>query len=438
MTHTDGAPAADAPRAQEPGVSPAYARYGLGLLGSVYVFNFIDRQVIAILLEAIKQDLGASDSAMGFLSGFAFAVFYTFAGIPIARWADRGSRRSIIALGLAVWSTMTAASGLARSFVQLALARVGVGIGEAAGTPPAHSLISDYFSPERRATALSIYATGVYVGAMLAYLGGGYIVTHFDWRTAFLVVGLPGIPLALLVRFTIRELPRGFSEGKAAATESATFGEVVRFLSARRSFVYVLCGTSCAALSGYGVLAWGPAFLGRVHALNSIQIGKWLGLSIGLGGSLGAYLGGRVADRLGARDRRWYACLPAIVQLAAVPFAATFLLIDDTTGALCAFVPFYVLSNMYIGPMLWMTQGLVRLRMRATASAIVLFALNLVGLGAGPFLVGLLNDLLAYRFGIEAIRYSLLIVSLTGGLSALFFALASRTLRHDLSTVAGE
>ena len=149
---------------------------------------------------------------MGFLSGFAFAIFYTFAGIPIARWADRGSRRSIIALGLGLWSAMTAASGLARSFLELALARVGVGVGEAAGSPPAHSLIADYFPPERRATALSIYATGVYVGAMLAYLGGGFFVTHFDWRTAFFLVGLPGIPLALLVRLTIRELPRGHSE----------------------------------------------------------------------------------------------------------------------------------------------------------------------------------------------------------------------------------
>jgi MFS family permease len=212
-------------------ISPGYSYYVLGVLFTVYVFNFIDRQVLAILLQPIKHDLQASDTEMGLLVGFAFVVFYTFAGIPIARWADRTSRRTVIALGLAVWSAMTAASGLARSFAQLALARVGVGIGEAAGSPPAHSLLSDYFPPERRATALSIYATGVYVGAMIAFMAGGYIREHFGWRLVFLLVGLPGIPLALLVRMTVRELPRGFSEGVPANSEMVGIGDVIRFLS---------------------------------------------------------------------------------------------------------------------------------------------------------------------------------------------------------------
>ena len=418
---------------REPEISPRYANYVLALLFVVYVFNFIDRQVLAILLESIKADLGASDTAMGFLSGFAFALFYTVAGIPIARWADRGSRRTIIALGLGLWSTMTAASGLARSFTQLALARVGVGVGEAAGSPPAHSLISDYFPPERRATALSIYATGVYVGAMLAYLGGGLMVRYFDWRTAFFAVGIPGIPLALLVLFTIRELPRGYSEGGApAAAQSSSFAEVVRFLLARRSFVYIVGGAACAALSGYGILAWGPAFLGRVHGMESVQIGTWLGLSIGIAGSFGAYAGGVLADRLAVRDQRWYMFLSAIVNVVAVPFAVGFLLIDSTVLALASFVPFYMLANMYIGPMLSMTQGLVQLRMRATASAILLFILNIVGLGAGPFIVGVLNDRLSHEFGNEAIRYSLLSVALMGVVAGALFLLAS-SLREDLA-----
>lgn len=418
---------------REPEVSRGYSYYVLALLFVVYVFNFIDRQVLAILLESIKEDLGASDTEMGFLSGFAFALFYTFAGIPIARWADRSSRRSIIALGLGVWSAMTAASGLAGNFVQLALARVGVGVGEAAGSPPAHSLISDYFPPVRRATALSIYAMGVYVGAMLAYLGGGLMVRYFDWRTAFFAVGLPGIPLALLVRFTIRELPRGFSEGGRRDMESSSFGEVVRFLVARRSFLYIVAGASCASLSGYGILAWGPAFLGRVHGMESVQIGTWLGLSIGIAGSIGAYAGGVVADRLGAADARWYMYLSAIVNVASVPFAVAFLLFDDTVLALLSFIPFYVLANMYIGPMLSMTQGLVQLRMRATASAILLFVLNLIGLGMGPFLVGFLNDHLAAELGGQAIRYSLLSVAFMGLVAGLFFWRASRTLLGDLA-----
>jgi predicted MFS family arabinose efflux permease len=420
------------PEASRPEISSGYSYYVLGVLFTVYVFNFIDRQVLAILLLPIKQELQASDTEMGFLVGFAFVIFYTFAGIPIARWADRTSRRSVIALGLAVWSAMTAASGLARSFAQLALARVGVGIGEAAGSPPAHSLLSDYFPPERRATALSIYATGVYIGAMIAFLAGGYIREHFGWRLVFLLVGLPGIPLALLVRMTVRELPRGFSESQPADTREVGTGEVIRFLLSRRSFLYIAAGASCQSLGGYAILSWGPAFLERVHQMGAVEIGTWLGLSVGLGGTAGAYLGGRLADRLGARNECWYMRLPAIQALLGVPFVAGFLLLDSAELALVSFFPFYFVANMYIGPMLAMTQGLVKLRMRATASAILLFILNMVGLGAGSLVVGLLNDQLAGRFGTEAIRYSLLAVALVGGLASVFFLQASRTLRQDL------
>jgi MFS family permease len=412
--------------------SIGYSYYVLGLLFTVYVFNFIDRQILGILLDPIKEDLGASDTAMGFLSGFAFALFYTFAGIPIARWADRGSRRSIIALGLFLWSAMTAASGLARSFAQLVAARVGVGVGEAAGSPPAHSLLSDYFPPERRGMALGIYANGVYVGAMIAYLAGGYMVENFDWRTAFVVVGLPGIPLALLLRLTVREPPRGQSESGPADTGAETIGEVLRYLLRRRSFVYIVMAASCQSLPGYAVLAWGPAFLGRVHQMGSVEIGLWLGPMVGLCGSAGGYLGGSLADRLGTRDKRWYVFLSAIVCAAGVPFFAGFLLLEHRIAALLCFIPFYTLAAMYVGPMLSMVQGLVKLRMRATASAILLFILNMVGLGAGPLLVGFLNDQLDARYGAEAIRYSMLAVASIGALAGLLFLRAGRTLREDL------
>ncbi|MGI9592688.1 MAG: MFS transporter, partial [Myxococcota bacterium] len=194
-------------------ISDSYRRYALGLLLVVYVFNFIDRQILAILAEPIAKELDLSDTALGFLGGVAFAVFYTFAGIPIARWADRGTRRSIIALGLLVWSGMTAVTGLSRSFAHLALARVGVGLGEAACSPPAHSLLSDYFPPERRGTAFSIYSLGIPIGGAIGTFAGGWIVEFFDWRTAFFAVGLPGVVLALVVRLTLREPPRGHSEG---------------------------------------------------------------------------------------------------------------------------------------------------------------------------------------------------------------------------------
>jgi len=417
----------------EDSISAGYSRYVLFILFLVYVVNFIDRQVLAMLLEPIKQDLGVSDTLMGLLSGFAFALFYTFAGIPIARWADTGSRRSIITLGLAVWSVMTAACGLAQNFVQLAVARIGVGIGEAAGTPPAHSLISDYFPPERRGTALSVYSMGVYVGAMFAFLAGGYLREYFDWRTAFFIVALPGLPLALLLRFTVREPERGRTESGAADAAPASVRDVVRFLSARRSFVFLVLAACFQSLSGYGVLAWGPTFFGRVHGMDGIQIGIWLGLIIGFGGAGGAYLGGAIADRLGARDSRWYLFLSAIVCAAGIPFVVAFALAKDVDVSLLCFIPYYVLTAMYVGPMLSIVQGLVKLRMRAMASAILLFILNLVGLGFGPFLIGLMNDAFADRFGAEAIRYSLLVVGLAGLPSLLLFQTASRTLREDLA-----
>jgi predicted MFS family arabinose efflux permease len=404
------------------------------VLLAVYVMNFVDRQVLAILLEDIKADLQVSDTALGLLSGLAFALFYTLAGIPIARWADRGSRRLIVSLGLALWSGMTALSGLTQNFVQLALARVGVGVGEAAGSPPSHSLISDYFPPERRATALSIYAMGIYVGVMLGYLAGGWLNQAFDWRTAFIVVGLPGIPLALLVRFTVREPPRGLSERGPVDTREVGLPEVARFLLARRSFVYLVSAASFQSLSGYAVLAWGPTFLVRVHGMTSGEIGVWVGLITGLGGASGAYLGGRLTDHLAARDVRWTMWLPALVSLLGVPFAIPFLLLDDRQLALAAFLPFYVLGAMYVGPLWSMAQNLVKVRMRALASALLLFILNLVGLGLGPLLVGFLNDLLEPRFGSDAIRYSLLVVTLVGALASPLFWLGGRHYADDLAS----
>ncbi len=419
---------------QQKPVSGAYANYVLGVLFVVYVFNFIDRQVLATLIGPIQQELGVSDTAMGFLVGFAFVLFYSVAGIPIARWADRGSRSGVITLGLVLWSAMTAASGLAHNFVQLALARVGVGVGEAAGSPPAHSLISDYFPPERRATALSLYANGVYVGAGIAMMVGGYIVTHFDWRVAFYAVGLTGLPLALLVRLTVRELPRGASEARPVDHEAVDFREVVRFLAARRSFVWLAAATCCQSLLGYGVLSWGFEFLNRVHGMPRGEIGTWFGLIVLLGGCTGVTLGGRIADRLGARDVRWYVRMPAVLVLVQMPFVLGFLLLGDPIAALISFAPFYAISNMYVGPMLSTIQNLVRPNMRATTSAIMLFLLNMVGLGGGPFLVGFMNDQLSGIYGAEAIRYSFLLVALISTSASLFFWLSGSTLREDLAS----
>jgi predicted MFS family arabinose efflux permease len=268
----------------------------------------------------------------------------------------------------------------------------------------------------------------------VAFLGGGYIGHHFGWRTVYLVIGLAGFPLAALVRFTIRELPRGYSDAGAAPgrDEAVSLGQALRDLARNRSFILVVLATSVMSLSGYGVLTWGATFLMRVHGMGMVEVGVWLGLAIGLTGGLGAYLGGRLADGMGRRDRRWYVWLPAIELAVAVPFVVGFVLLESRIAALLCFIPFHLLASMYLGPMLSTIQNLVVPRMRATASAVNLFVVNLVGLGIGPLLMGFLNDRLADDYGQEAIRWSLLFVGIVGGGASILFYAAGRNLRQDL------
>jgi MFS family permease len=416
-------------------VTRRYSHYVLALLSLVYVFSFIDRQILAMLIDPIKQEFAVSDTEMGFLNGFAFALFYTLAGIPIARWADRASRKLIIAASLTIWSAMTAASGLARSFAELAIIRVMVGIGEAGGNPPAHSLISDYFPPQKRATALSVYACGVYLGSALAFLAAGWLVTRYDWRTAFYIVGLPGIALAAMVALTVRELPRGSSEQRTVEeTVHVPLREVLRFLLRQRAFVLIAAGSSIQSLSGYGVITWGPTFLARVHDMPLAEIGVSLGWIVGVAGCGGAFVGGRLADYMGQRDVRWYMRLPALQSVIAIPFLVGFTLLPQPAGSLACFIPFYALGAMYVGPMFSMVQGLVELRMRATAAAILMFLVNMVGLGLGPLMIGFLNDqVFGPLHGGEAIRYSMLVVGVLGGLASVLFWQASLRLGDELT-----
>ncbi len=428
-------PAAD-PRESSDEISRGYANYVLGALFVAYSLNFVDRQVLSVLLVPIQTELQVSDTAMGLLTGLAFALFYTFAGIPIARWADRGNRRSIIAIGFVVWSVMTAVSGLARSYAQLALARMGVGVGEATFGPAAQSLISDYFPPERRATALAIFTIGANVGSLVGLIGGGYLYDLFGWRTAFFVVGLPGVLFALVFRLTVREPRRGLAEGIVVAPSSDSTWDVLRYLMVRSSFVYIAAAAALHGFAGYGAGAWTPAFMIRVHGLSPGQAGLALGLVSGVFAGLGAYLGGKLSDGLGRRDVRWNMWVPALGSVLAFPFSYLFLLWPDTLPALAFLVPSAILGGFWVGPTYAMTQGLARPHMRALAVAILLFILNLIGMGLGPLVVGILNDVLEPRLGIEAVRYSLLIVAVPHVLAAVFNLLAARTLRADMAQPA--
>ena len=420
---------------EEPSVfSPAARQYALGVLVVVYTFNFIDRQILSILLEPIKQDLGLSDSALGLLTGFAFALFYATLGIPIARYADKGNRRNLIALALAIWSAMTALSGIAQNFWQLLAARIGVGVGEAGCSPPAHSMIADYFPAHKRATALGIYSLGIPVGILFGFLAGGWLNEFFGWRVAFFVVGVPGILLAILVRYTLREPARGMAEGRVDQVEQPGIKETFQFMWRKRSFRHLAFGGALTAFVGYGVVTWVPSFLIRSHGMETGEVGTWLGLILGIPGGIGIALGGYMADKLGARDTRWYLWIVSVALLAGVPFAFGVYLSDSALAALLFLIMPIALGNFYQATTFSQTQGLATLRMRSVAAAVLLFILNIIGLGAGPQAVGIVSDLLNPTYGQESLRYSLLIFSFVNIWSAYHYYVAGKYLEEELET----
>jgi predicted MFS family arabinose efflux permease len=412
--------------------SPAVRNYALGVLVVVYTFNFIDRQILSILLEPIKQDLGLSDTALGMLTGFAFALFYATLGIPIARLADRGNRRNIIAWSLTIWSAMTALSGIAQNFWHLLIARIGVGVGEAGCSPPAHSMIADYFPAENRATALGIYSLGIPVGILFGFIAGGWLNEFFGWRVAFFVVGVPGILLALLVRWSLREPDRGMAEGRRANADQPGIMETFTYLYQKPSFRHMAIGGGLTAFVGYGIVTWVPSFLIRSYGMDTGEVGTYLGLILGIPGGIGIALGGYLADRYGAKDTRWYLWVVTVALLIAVPITVGVYLSSSATASLLFLILPVLLGNFYQATTFSQAQGLVPLRMRAVAAAVLLFILNIIGLGAGPQMVGVVSDLLAPTYGDESLRYALLALSFVNIWAAYHYYLAGKTLKQDL------
>ena len=406
--------------------------YTLGILTLVYTFNFIDRQLLAILQEDVKAELMLTDTQLGLLTGFAFAVFYVAAGIPIARWADRSNRRNIISIAIGLWSLMTAISGFVQNFAQLMLARIGVGVGEAGGSPPAHSIVSDIFPPESRASALAFYSTGVNVGIMFGFLLGGWLNEFFGWRTAFIVVGLPGIILALIVRFTIAEPIRGGMENRQDASV-VPFGDVLGLLWSRLAFRHMAFAAALNAFAGYSASSWTASFMQRSHGMTTAELGTWLALILGFFGAIGVFGGGYLADKLGRRDKRWHMWLPAITGVICLPFMVGTYLAETAYAALAFSAVPGLLFNVYLGNTLAMTHGLVGLRMRALSSAILFFILNMIGLGLGPWFTGYLSDQLTPSLGAQALRHAMLYtLPAIMAWSVLHFWLASRHLLGDL------
>ncbi|MGB0343555.1 MAG: spinster family MFS transporter [Parvibaculales bacterium] len=406
--------------------------YALGILVVVYTFNFIDRQILSILLEPVKTELGLSDTAMGMLTGFAFAMFYATLGIPIARYADRSNRRNLIAAALSIWSLFTALSGLAANFWHLLIARIGVGVGEAGCSPPAHSMIADYYPAEQRATALGIYSLGIPFGIMFGLFAGGWINEYFGWRMAFFVVGLPGILLAILVRFSLQEPPRGMAEGRADTADQPSVKETLVYLWQKKSFRHMSFAAALTAFVGYGFIVWAPAFLIRSYGMTTGEVGTWFGLILGIPGGIGIALGGYLADRFGAKDTRWYLWTTAVALVVCVPLNYIVYAADTAFVSLWAMVIPVLLGNFYQATTFSQTQGISSLRMRAVAAGILLFIINIIGLGLGPQLVGVISDLLANQYGDESLRYSLFICSLVYIWAAIHYFMAGRHLENDL------
>lgn len=422
----------------------------LFLLVVVYTFNFLDRQILAILSPAIQKELGLSDSQLGLMRGVSFAIFYSTLGVPIAYLADRMSRTWIMTIALTVWSAMTALCGMATNFWQLFLSRMMVGVGEAGGVAPAYSLISDYFEPEKRARALAIYSFGIPIGSAVGIIFGAVITTILDWRAAFIIVGIMGVILAPIFRLLIKEPKRGAFDGAKADAKPAKITEVLRVLMSKPSFWTLSIGASCSSMMGYGLFAWLPTFFLRSYGDVLPQALAWVpdflippnpkpllyagyyyGLMVLIGGVIGIWLGGQISDRIGKAKKSAYALVPAASFLLAMPF---FILGTFTNNLMLSFFVYIIptaLGLVWLGPVLSAFQNIVPPNMRATASAIFLLINNLIGIGLGDFLIGLMSDTLKAQYGAESLRYSIMSGTVFYVLASILLFFASKTLEKD-------
>lgn len=401
----------------------------------MYTFNYLDRYVLTILVVPIQEELHLSDTTMGFLLGPAFALFYTALGIPIARLADRHSRRLILTLALLMWSAMTVLAGLARTGFELAATRIGVGIGEAGGTAPAHSLISDYFPPERRALGFGILQQGVYIGQLLGLVVGGVLVGVVGWRWTFVAVGAPGLLVAVVLYFTVRDPTRGtFDPPEPKVATSPRLSEVFRYLWRRRSFRALLIGCGVASFAGTGFGFWLPVLFERVHGMSRMEVGLIFGPVTALSAATGSILAGWLTDRLGEKDIRWRIRIPALSVILSLPFLIGVCVYPSSTGAILCAIPSGILGGGWAPAAYSAVQGLAPAHMRALAAALLILSITFLGMGAGPQAVGILNDLFSERFGTDAVRYSMVTVISISALGALLLFRGSRYYVADVET----
>lgn len=418
--------------------APSYRYWVLGLLFIAYTFNFIDRQIMGILNVPIQTELGATDGQMGLLGGLSFALLYCGLGIPIAYLADRWDRSWIMSAALALWSGFTALCGVAQNYTQLFLARMGVGVGEAGGVAPAYSLISDYFPPKERARALAVYSFGIPIGSAAGIAFGGVIAATFDWRVAFVVVGLAGLLYAPLFRLLMREPPRGRYDAQPAAPTAAKpksgfaeFGSTLSYIGKKPSFWLLSCGAACSSMMGYGSFYWIPTFLQRSYGFDVMDAGFYYGAILLIGGVIGVWLGGFLGDKLGANKRAMFALVPAGAWVLAMPCYALGLLSPSPEIAFFLFLVPTALGLVWLGPVIAAVQHLAPVSMRTMASASFLLINNLIGIGVGTWALGRLSDVLGAQFGEESLRYSILAGTGFYLIAAGLYFIAARTIKRD-------
>lgn len=417
--------------------------YALAVLTLVYVFNFVDRQLLAILVEPIKEEFGVSDTLMGLLYGLSFALFYATLAIPVARLADRKNRRNIVAIAATLWSLFTIACGYASTFVQLLVFRTGVAIGEAGGAPPSQSMITDHYPPSQRARAMAVFSSATFIGTLVAFIGGAYVAEHYGWRWAFIVVGAPGILLAALLRFTTQEPQRGRWDSDAHSTNEIGFLNTLQAMWHTPSLKYLLIGCALASLSGYALGYWAPSFLIRVHSISISMAGAIIGIVGVTTGLVGSIVGAAICDKLAKKNRRWMLYVPALSLALSLPLMWAFLAWPESQTfnlgtyalptAILLFTIASFLGSWWAAPSYVAVQEVVPPKNRTLACAILLFVMNVVGFGLGPLIAGALTDAFTANYGDNAIRYALIITMSPYIVAMFFYYLAGRNLNSHAS-----
>jgi MFS family permease len=414
-------------------LSAAYRRYALTAMTSVYMLHVVDRWLMILLLQPIKEELDLTDTQLGFVTGIAFALFSVTAGLLLSRWADRGNRAVITSFAISLWAATVMVTMFVGSYVQLVLARIAAAVGESGVKPPTFSLVGDYFpSPAERTRALSTYFSGNFLGSLLGLIVGGWLAEKYGWRVALFLVGLPGLLMAVVFWLTIVEPRVSASRTRAAAVTLPPMMIVLRTMWEQRACRHLIVALVLLYTVGSGLAPWFGAFLVRSHEMKTAELGVSLGLVFGLGGLTGVLCGGYVATRRFADDERGQMRMSAITVAALTPCLLAFLTLPHKYQALVALVPVAMAFSTFLGPTYAVMQRLVPAEMRATVVALVMVLVNLIGMGFGPQVVGILSDHLAPAVGIDSLRYAMLLMSLLAAWSGYHFWQVGHTVKEDL------